>query len=80
MSKIEEILTAKEFEENHQFRGLNIHQIMDEYAKYVNLSFTKWKDDNYPERYNDLFFKHLQFKGKGKTREQLFDEWNNLKK
>ena len=55
-----------------------------EYAKRIVLEFTKWKDDNYSFKFGVYYWKSerecLAIKMDGKTIEQLFNEWNNLKK
>jgi len=60
-------------------------QIMNEFAQIRALEFTKWKDDNYVTYkirglWDGKFYaKNADYwASKGKTSEQLFNEWNNL--
>jgi len=81
MNQIERIL--KLGNEGHRLRdvidNLTDEQIMSAIEE-TTLAFTKWKDDNYGYQEDYLYWKSpFKLDALGKTREQLFDEWNNLK-
>ena len=88
MSKIEEILKANKTDSKlaNFVKTVDIIKVAEE----TTLAFTKWKDDNYVGVKINLYVKveiyvtanrltQRQYEDTFKTREQLFDEWNNLK-
>ncbi len=87
MSKIEEILKeSTKFSSERIFNKLPVYDAMQQTA----LAFTKWKDENYELAGFGVYalieasLKHglsqSEYEVMFKTLEQLFDEWNNLKK
>ena len=83
MNRVEQILNQilDGFKANYKIKLKDIHKAQEQTA----LEFTKWKDENYVTYkirglWDGKFYaKNADYwASKGKTSEQLFNEWNNL--